>query len=216
MNSIAFIGGGNMARAIVGGLVKSGRAAQTVTVVDPDEAQRLRLQGEFGVRTLARADSTLAAARTVVWAVKPQFFQAAAQGCTAHLGPALHLSVMAGIRSDSIALAVGSERVVRAMPNTPALIGQGIAGLYARGGVDATDRASVEAALMALKVSRLLAGFRGKPAGDVAAAIDAIMAIAAFADAHWSALRELDVNPLIVLPQGQGIVAVDALLGLSE
>ena len=147
MNSIAFIGGGNMARAIVGGLVKSGRAAQTVTVVDPDEAQRLRLQGEFGVRTLARADSTLAAARTVVWAVKPQFFQAAAQGCTAHLGPALHLSVMAGIRSDSIALAVGSERVVRAMPNTPALIGQGIAGLYARGGVDATDRASVEALL---------------------------------------------------------------------
>jgi acyl-CoA synthetase (NDP forming) len=78
------------------------------------------------------------------------------------------------------------------------------------------DRASVEVALMSLKVARLLRGFRGKGAGDVAATVDAILAIAAFAEAHWSRLLELDVNPLIVLPQGQGIVAVDALLSLSE
>ena len=147
MDSIAFIGGGNMARAIVGGLIKSGRDALSVMVVDPDPAQRQRLHSEFGVRTLAHAETALGSARTVVWAVKPQFFHAAAQGCAAHLGPALHLSVMAGIRSDSIARAVGSERIVRAMPNTPALIGQGIAGLYARGGVDAADRAGVEALL---------------------------------------------------------------------
>jgi pyrroline-5-carboxylate reductase len=83
----------------------------------------------------------------VVWAVKPQFFRAAAAPCAAHVGAALHLSVMAGIRSDAIAQATGSERVVRAMPNTPALIGQGISGLYARGAVTASGRAEVEAVL---------------------------------------------------------------------
>ena len=65
------------------------------------------------------------------------------------------------------------------------------------------------------RVAALLRGFRGRPAGDTAAAIDAIMSIASFADAHWETLQELDVNPLIVLPQGQGAVAVDALLRLS-
>ncbi len=79
-----------------------------------------------------------------------------------------------------------------------------------------TDRHSVEEALLSLKVSTLMRGFRGKPPGDTAAAIDAILSIAAFAEAHWDSLRELDVNPLIVLPQGRGIVAVDALLRLSE
>ena len=147
MNSIAFIGGGNMASAIIGGLIKSGRAAASIFVIDPGEAQRAKLQADFGVRTLAAADATLAEAGTVVWAVKPQFFQAAAAPCTLFVGKALHLSVMAGIRSEAIARATGSERVVRAMPNTPALIGQGIAGLYARSAVSAADRAEVEAVL---------------------------------------------------------------------
>jgi acyl-CoA synthetase (NDP forming) len=79
-----------------------------------------------------------------------------------------------------------------------------------------TDRPSVERALMSLKVATLLRGFRGKPPGDTKAAIDAILNIASFADAHWATLQELDVNPLIVLPHGQGAVAVDALLRLSE
>jgi acyl-CoA synthetase (NDP forming) len=77
-----------------------------------------------------------------------------------------------------------------------------------------TDRESVEQALMSLKVSTLLRGFRGKPAGDIGAAVDAILSIAAFAESHWETLQELDVNPLIVLPQGQGAIAVDALARL--
>jgi pyrroline-5-carboxylate reductase len=144
---LAFIGGGNMAGAIIGGLLKSGRAAASILVVDPGEAQRAKLQADFGVRSLAAADASLAGAATVVWAVKPQFFQAAAAPCAAHVGAALHLSVMAGIRSDAIARATGAARIVRAMPNTPALIGQGIAGLYARAAVTAADRAEVEAVL---------------------------------------------------------------------
>ena len=147
MNMIAFIGGGNMAAAIIGGLVKSGREAGSISVVEPFDAQRTKLQADFGVRTHAAADAALGEAATIVWAVKPQFFQAAAAPCAAHVSGALHLSVMAGIRSDAIARATGAARVVRAMPNTPALIGEGIAGLFARDAVTAADRAEVEAAL---------------------------------------------------------------------
>ena len=147
MNMIAFIGGGNMATALVGGWVKSGRAADSILVIDPGEAQRDALHAQFGVRTQATADAALAAAGMVVWAVKPQLFAVAAAPCAAHVGAALHLSVMAGIRSEAITAAIGAARVVRAMPNTPALIGQGIAGLYARPEATAADRAAVEAVL---------------------------------------------------------------------
>jgi pyrroline-5-carboxylate reductase len=147
MNSIVFIGGGNMASAIIGGLLKAGRAADSLLVVDPGEAQRDKLHADFGVRALAAADASLAAAALVVWAVKPQYFQAAAAPCAPFVSKALQLSVMAGIPSGAIARASGSPRVVRAMPNTPALIGQGIAGLYARDGVTTEEKAEVEAVL---------------------------------------------------------------------
>lgn len=147
VSTIAFIGGGNMATAIAGGLAKAGWAPASLVVVEPDAAQRERLQRELGVRPLAQAGAELRAASLVVWAVKPQSFAAAAAPCAPHVGAALQLSVMAGIRSDAIARAVGTERVVRAMPNTPALIGRGCAGLYARAGVGAADRALVEQVL---------------------------------------------------------------------
>ena len=147
MDMIAFIGGGNMAAAIFGGLIKSGRAADSIIVVDPGDSQRAKLEADFGVRSFAAADAALREAATIVWAVKPQFFQAAAAPCAAHLSRALQLSVMAGIRSEGIAKATGTDRVVRSMPNTPALIGQGIAGLFARDAVTAADRAEVEAVL---------------------------------------------------------------------
>jgi pyrroline-5-carboxylate reductase len=147
MDIIAFIGGGNMAAAIIGGLRKSGREAASILVVDPGDAQRERLHTDHGVRTLPAADASLADAATVVWAVKPQYFQAAALPCAPHVANALQVSVMAGIRSDAIVHATRSQRVVRAMPNTPALIGQGIAGLYAREVVTADERHRVEQVL---------------------------------------------------------------------
>ena len=147
MNSqiIAFIGGGNMASALIGGLVRAGQAAATIVVVEPAEAQRAKLLQDFGVVAQAAADARLAAASTVVWAVKPQLFAQAAAPCATFVAGALQLSVMAGIRSEAIVQASGSERVVRAMPNTPALIGQGIAGLFARPLVDSAARATVDA-----------------------------------------------------------------------
>jgi pyrroline-5-carboxylate reductase len=144
MDTIAFIGGGNMAGALIGGLVKSGRDGRTIIVIDPGDAQREKLHADFGVRALPAADASLEAASLVVWAVKPQYFQAAALPCAPHVDRALQLSVMAGIRSDAIAHAARTQRVVRAMPNTPALIGQGITGLYAREAVNAAERCCIE------------------------------------------------------------------------
>ena len=80
----------------------------------------------------------------VVWAVKPQTFKDAAEAARAHVAGALHLSVAAGITSESIARWLGTERVVRAMPNTPALVGLGMTGLMARAAVSADDKALVE------------------------------------------------------------------------
>jgi len=77
-----------------------------------------------------------------------------------------------------------------------------------------TNRAAVAEAIGTLTVSKLLLGFRGSPAGDVDAVIDAILSIAEFAQEHWDTLLELDVNPLMVLPKGQGTVAADALICL--
>jgi pyrroline-5-carboxylate reductase len=142
---IVFIGGGNMASALIGGLVRSGRAAQDIVVVEPFEAQRHKLHQAFGVHAQAAADARLAGAGTVVWAVKPQLFAEAATPCAPFVAGALQLSVMAGVRCAAIVAASGSPRVVRAMPNTPALIGRGIAGLFARPEVDAAGRAEVQA-----------------------------------------------------------------------
>lgn len=142
---MAFIGGGNMAQALIGGLLQAGRAPASLWVVEPDAAQRERLASRFGLAPLAAAGPALAAAGTVVWAVKPQVFAEAAAACGPHLGQALQVSVMAGVRSETIAQATGTQAVVRTMPNTPALIGQGMAGLYARPAVSAAARAEVEA-----------------------------------------------------------------------
>jgi pyrroline-5-carboxylate reductase len=150
-STIAFIGGGNMASALIGGLVRAGRAPASILAIDPGDAARAKLQADFGVRTQAAADAALAGAGLVVWAVKPQLFTTAAAPCAAHLPGALHLSVMAGIRSDAIARAMGepaaAARIVRSMPNTPALIGRGIAGLFATSAVTAAERAQVEQVL---------------------------------------------------------------------
>lgn len=144
MNTIAFIGGGNMASAIIGGLLKSGRSPGDILVLEPNADQRSRLQRELQVITLEAPGSVLQRAGIVVWAIKPQNFKAAAEATLPHIDKALQFSVMAGIRSDDMAKLLGTQRVVRSMPNTPALIGQGIAGLYARPAVTAAERKDIE------------------------------------------------------------------------
>jgi pyrroline-5-carboxylate reductase len=96
------------------------------------------------VSVLPAASETLRAAELVVWAVKPQTFKDAALATAPFVSEALHLSVAAGITSGSMASWLGSERIVRAMPNTPALVGMGMTGLFARAGVSAAERSLVE------------------------------------------------------------------------
>ncbi|QXL83669.1 pyrroline-5-carboxylate reductase [Comamonas sp. NLF-1-9] len=144
---IACIGGGNMASAILGGLLGQGLAAEQVTVVEPSEAARAALHQRYGLQSAPDALAVapaLAHADLVLWAVKPQVFRAAAEPVAPHVGAALHLSVAAGIPTDSIARWLGTGRIVRAMPNTPALIGQGISGLFARPEVSEADKALIE------------------------------------------------------------------------
>jgi pyrroline-5-carboxylate reductase len=149
---LAFIGGGNMASAILGGLIRQGLAQSQVVVIEPFAETAAKLQTEFGVEVHAAASDSAACAvlsdaDLVVWAVKPQVFKEAALPVAAFTQKALHLSVAAGIRSDSIAHWLQTDRVVRSMPNTPALVGQGITGLFSRAGVSTTDKQLVEQVL---------------------------------------------------------------------
>jgi pyrroline-5-carboxylate reductase len=145
--AIAFIGGGNMASALIGGLRRQGLEGDLIEVVEPLAEQRQRLQAQWGVRTCEQARPGLGRAALVVWAIKPQVFAEAARQAAPHTRQALHLSVAAGISTDSMATWLGSQRIVRAMPNTPALIGRGITGLYARPGVSAEERLRIEAVI---------------------------------------------------------------------
>ncbi len=145
--SITFIGGGNMASAIIGGLIKQGHSPDAIHIVEPWDEQRQRLTTQFpGVGLHASTSADVPPTDMVVWAVKPQIFKEVALASAPALrADALHLSVAAGISSDSISQWTANQRIVRAMPNTPALVGLGMTGLFARGSVTVEDRAVVDA-----------------------------------------------------------------------
>jgi pyrroline-5-carboxylate reductase len=112
--------------------------------VEPDSDAISKLKTRFGVNVQPKADAFLGQSDMVIWAVKPQTFKQAALEVRLHIQKPLHLSVAAGIRSDSIADWLDSERVVRAMPNTPCLIGKGISALFARSAVISEDKTWIE------------------------------------------------------------------------
>jgi pyrroline-5-carboxylate reductase len=134
-----FIGGGNMASAMVGGLVARGADASAIAVVDPSSDQRERLSRRFSnIRVFPTVDAdAVRDASIVVLAVKPQQMRDAARQLSPFVGGVpLVLTIAAGVRCDDLARWLGGyRRIVRAMPNTPALIGAGISGLYATPGV---------------------------------------------------------------------------------
>jgi Pyrroline-5-carboxylate reductase len=148
---ITFIGGGNMAAALIGGLIGKGHAAAGIRVVEIQAGARARLSAQFGV---ACVDSVAAAAplgEVLVLAVKPQQMRAAAQALRPRLGRELVITIAAGIRLVDLSRWLGGyATLVRCMPNTPALVGAGITGLYASAGVDAGQRALAESILGAV------------------------------------------------------------------
>ena len=133
-----------MASAMIGGLIKQGMPASSILVVEPFEPVRDKLLQDFGIKAMVAPLPVLAAAGLIIWAVKPQVLKDAAQQTGNFAPTALHFSVAAGIRSDSIAVWLGSNNIVRSMPNTPALIGKGITALFARSAVTASGKAWVE------------------------------------------------------------------------
>ncbi|WP_343587292.1 pyrroline-5-carboxylate reductase [Herbaspirillum sp.] len=148
---IAFIGGGNMATALIGGLVGKVAEPQNIHVVDPNADSLLALQNKFGITTATAIDGTLASSDVIVLAVKPQQIRDVMAAVKPLIGAQLVLSIAAGIRIADISRWLdGHQAVVRAMPNTPALIGRGIAGMAAGNGVSTLQRAQADSILKAV------------------------------------------------------------------
>lgn len=148
---ISFLGGGNMATALIGGLAERGFAAADIQVVDLQAESRARLSGRFGVRAVETVDDDVLACDVLVLAVKPQQMKAALAPFTGRLASQTVVSIAAGLRLADIGRWLGGyRRLVRAMPNTPALIGAGVTGLYADPSVDGAGRAAAERVLAAV------------------------------------------------------------------
>jgi pyrroline-5-carboxylate reductase len=150
--NITFIGGGNMARALLGGLVSRGSGSNAFAVVDPSPEARSTISARFGVATFAGIEPpAVAHAEIIVLAVKPQSVRVASRELATLLKRQIVITIAAGIRlSDLSRWLLGYRRLVRAMPNTPAMIGAGITGLYALSGVDVEGRARASSVLEAV------------------------------------------------------------------
>ncbi len=153
---LAFIGGGNMAAALVGGLTKRGLPGERIVVADPSELQLQRLVRDYGVRCAADNASAVTGAEVVILAVKPQQMRAVALALSPHLAASkpLVISVAAGIPHAALARWFGAQIVVvRTMPNRPALNGFGATGLYAPPSVGAANRALAESIMAAVSAT---------------------------------------------------------------
>jgi pyrroline-5-carboxylate reductase len=128
---ITFIGGGNMAKALIGGLIKRGYSPSKIHVVEMCKEKCTDLHNEFGVRATMELAAAVAHGETVIMAVKPQNMQEVALQLATVLKEQLVVSIAAGIRTRDLARWLGTNNVVRCMPNTPALIRSGITALYA-------------------------------------------------------------------------------------
>jgi pyrroline-5-carboxylate reductase len=156
INKIGFIGAGNMARSLAGGLINNGWRADRLLLSDPDPDQRRAIEAVLGVSARADNREVAAAADVLVLAVKPQVLPAVAR----ELAPAVRerrplvISIAAGVRSADVERWLGGGLpVVRVMPNTAALVGSGASGLYAGAGVSAAQRDTAESILRAVGVT---------------------------------------------------------------
>lgn len=138
---LGFLGGGNMAAALMGGLLQKGFHGEDIFVVELDAARRAWLKANYPIQVLEHDGPLIEAADVLVLAVKPQQLRAALATLPTPYPGQLMLSVAAGVRASDISRwLAGHPAVVRAMPNTPALVGAGITGLYALPGVVPAQR----------------------------------------------------------------------------
>lgn len=145
---ICFIGGGNMATALIGGLAGKLTAGANIHVVDPNAEALAKLTKQFGVTSSDKVDAVVRDADIIVLAVKPQQMKEVAAALAPHIAAQLVLSIAAGIRAADLSRWLNRHQaIVRSMPNTPALIGKGIAGMVAMAGVTAQQRDMADAIL---------------------------------------------------------------------
>ncbi len=148
---ITFIGGGNMANALIGGLLKQGIPSADIQVVEPLAENRERLAGAFGIACRPATDAATLDSNVLVLSVKPQQMREALAPLVGKLAGQLVISIAAGMRLKDIARWLGGySKLVRTMPNTPALIGAGITGLYADPTIDGEARRQTELILGAV------------------------------------------------------------------
>ena len=146
---IAFLGGGNMAAALIGGLIAKGTDARSIAVVEVSPAARERLAARYPVHIATAPDAAMQRSDVVVLAVKPQDAKSALASIAVQ--QQLVISIAAGLTLQTLSRWLGGHRkLVRCMPNTPALIGAGIAGLYALPEVSAEEKSKAETILTAV------------------------------------------------------------------
>ena len=182
---LCILGAGNMGRALIGGLLRSGTRAERLSVGESVPAAREQLAHELGVTAVADNQAAIAAATVVVLAVKPRDAAAVLRPLAAALQRTrpLLLSVLAGVRVSALEGWCGAEvPVVRAMPNRPALVGAGVTGLYAPPGVSAVQRAAAE------RVMRAVGDVVWVPGED---ALDTVTALSGSGPAYFFLLAEL-------------------------
>jgi len=192
--NICFIGGGNMATALICGLLGKGITAGQISVVEINAESRARLQRDFGVRTADNPAEGVAGSQAIVFAVKPQQLRSVAQELAPLLDGQLLISIAAGIRAGDIARWANNPAVVRAMPNTPALVRSGMTGLYALPSVSPAQREQAQIILAAVGDTLWL---------EDEQMLDAVTAISGsgpayvfyFIEALQQAARELGFNP---------------------
>ena len=148
---IVFVGAGNMASALIGGLIARGTAPVSLQAIDPSASQREALGARFGIATHAASGDPVGQADVIVMAVKPQQMREAVNALAPQIATQLIISVAAGVRATDLSRWLGGySRIVRTMPNTPALIGLGATGLaMLAGGTDA-DRKLAESIMQAV------------------------------------------------------------------
>ena len=192
---IGFIGGGNMASALIGGLIEKLTVPENIHVIDPNQAALTRMESEFGVSTALSIDGTLSTMDVIILAVKPQQMRDVIAALLPFLSGQLLLSIAAGIRATDISRWLkGYNKIVRTMPNTPALIGLGITGLVAMPGVEQIQRQAAQDIMQAVGGTVWL---------DNENLIDAVTAVSGsgpayvfyFIEAMQQAAIELGLNP---------------------
>lgn len=208
---IAFIGGGNMANALIGGLISELTGAEHIHVVDLNQQSLTRMETEFGVSTAMAIDDSLHGVDAIILAVKPQNLRDVVAELAPYLKNQLVISIAAGIRAADMSRWLnGYAKIVRTMPNTPALISKGITGLYALPEVSAAEKLIAEQIMQAVGLTTWL---------DDESLLDAVTAVSGsgpayvfyFIEAMQQAAQELGLSP------GQGVqLAIATFNGASQ